>query len=94
MCMKRRATLDDLKIGLKLVVCPPETERIKTHLIGLVVVVDDIGYRHNMVNRITYKRPGGCIRSSVDLYETVFLVYDELTDQEKFIMALKGELIE
>jgi len=93
--MIRRASLKELHIGLTLVVNPTRIS-VKESLVGKVMVVKDIKYRDNEIWTIEYRilESGEDIRSSIDLFSASFIVYNDLTEKEKFLMKLKGELIE
>ena len=93
--MKKRATLNDLRIGLKLVVDPLPGVVLKKGLDGLVVEVDDIRYRDNMFSSVIFTKNGNRPQLvSAELFGKAFMLYDELTDEERFIMKLSGKLNE
>lgn len=93
--MKRRATLDDLRIGLTLIVDPLPGVVIKKELAGLVFEVDDIRCRDNKLHSVWFIKNGDRPDNvSAKMFGEVFILYDELTDEERFIMKLSGKLNE
>lgn len=84
--MIKRASFSDLAPGVKLLVHPTPDCAVREELIGLVFKVSAFD---DVIVQFTNE-----VWTHIPDVPSTYILYDELTEREKFIMTLKGDIID